>query len=82
MVMPVEQAAPVAVLVSITIALMILLEDRRKVHFQSAGWLILTFFGIPVGLWLLRTLPESVVKATLAVIIVGFLLHVLLNRRR
>lgn len=79
--MPVEQAAPVAVLVSITIALIILIQDWRKVHFRSAGQLILsTFFGIPVGLWLLRTLPEAVVKACLGVIIMAFSIHALRNR--
>jgi uncharacterized protein len=82
LVMPVEQAAPVAVLVSITIALMILARDWRKVHFQSARRLILsTLAGIPVGLWMLRSLPEGVVKASLAVIILAFSIHALLNRR-
>jgi uncharacterized protein len=83
LVMPVEQAAPVAVLVSITVSLLILIQDWRKVHFQSAGWLILsTFFGIPVGLWLLRTLPEAVVKTTLGVIIMAFSIHALRNRNK
>lgn len=83
MVMPVEQAAPLAVLVSITIAVLILLQDWRKVHFGSAGRLIYsTFFGIPVGLWLLRALPESVAKAALAVLILSFSVHTLRNRQR
>jgi uncharacterized membrane protein YfcA len=81
LVMPVEQAAPVAVLVSITIALMILARDWRKVHFHSARRLILsTLAGIPVGLWMLRSLPEGVVKAALAVIILAFSMHALLHR--
>jgi len=83
LVMPIEQAAPVAVLVSITIALLILIQDWRKVHFESAGRLIVsTMFGIPVGLWILRTLPESVVKAILAVIIMAFSIHALRNRHK
>src|ERR1700728_3473237 len=81
--MPIEQAAPVAVLVSITIALLILLQDWRKVHFRSAGWLTLsTFFGIPVGRWLLRAAPEAVVKAILAVVIIAFSAHALLSRNK
>src|SRR3954469_5764108 len=65
--MPVEQAAPIAVLVSITIAFIVLVKDWRKVHFHSAGWLIVsTLFGIPAGLWLLKTVPEALVKAILA----------------
>jgi uncharacterized membrane protein YfcA len=81
--MPVEQAAPIAVLVSITIALLILLQDWRKAHFRSAGWLtISTFFGIPAGLLLLKLAPEAVVKAALAMIIIAFSLHSLANRHK
>jgi len=78
--MPVDQAAPVAVLVSITIAFLILLQDWRKVHFKSAGWLIVsTLFGIPVGLVVLRTVPEGIVKAVLAVVIIAFSIYSLLK---
>ncbi len=35
----VQVAAPVAVLVSITVAAVIIVQDRRKIHFRSAaGW--------------------------------------------
>src|SRR3954454_16392112 len=64
---PVEVAAPLAVLVSILVALVIVLEDPHKVHVSSAGWLVLsTLFGIPLGLLLLTTVAEHVVKAILA----------------
>ncbi len=33
-------AAPVAVLVSITIAAVVVVQDWRKIHFSSAGWLV------------------------------------------
>jgi uncharacterized membrane protein YfcA len=82
LVMPVEQAAPVAVLVSVTIAGIVLLKDWRKVHFRSAGWLIVsTLFGIPVGLLMLRTVPEAIVKAILAVVIIAFSALPFLSRR-
>jgi len=71
--MPVKEAAPLAVLVSITIAFLILLQDWRRVHARSAGWLVVfTMLGIPLGLVLLRTVPESAVKATLAALITAF----------
>jgi len=71
--MPVKEAAPLAVLVSITIAFLILLQDWRRVHARSAGWLVVfTMLGIPLGLVLLRTVPESAVKATLAALIITF----------
>jgi len=81
--MPVEQAAPLAVLVSITIAFVILLQDWRLVHMRSAGWLVLfTLMGIPLGLLLLRMVSESAVKAVLAAIIIGFSTHALLGRHK
>jgi uncharacterized protein len=80
--MPVKQAAPIAVLVSITIALLVLLQDWRKVHLQGAGLLIAsTLFGIPIGLLLLRAAPEAIVKAVLALVIMAFGLHSLMSRR-
>jgi uncharacterized protein len=81
--MPVKEAAPLAVLVSITIAFVILIQDWRLVHFRSAGWLVLfTLMGIPLGLLLLRTVSESAVKAILAAIIIGFSVQALLGRQK
>src|SRR5262249_10263653 len=66
-------AAPLAVLVSITVAVVIVLEDWHKVHFRSA-WLLLlsTLFGIPLGLLLLTAVPGPIVKAILAILIIAF----------
>src|SRR5437763_14406436 len=62
LILPVEVAAPVAVLVSITVAAVVVAQDWREVHLGSAGWLVLsTLFGIPVGLLILKTVPEAVV---------------------
>ncbi len=73
LVIPVNVAAPVAVMVSITVALIVVLQDWRKIHVRSAGWLVLsTLFGIPLGLWMLKAVPEPAVKAILAVIIIAF----------
>ncbi|HBI43289.1 MAG TPA: sulfite exporter TauE/SafE family protein [Planctomycetales bacterium] len=78
---PVEVAAPLAVLVSITVAAVIVAQDWRKVHLGSAGWLVLsTLFGIPLGLWLLTAAPETIVKAVLAVVIIGFSVYCLASR--
>jgi uncharacterized protein len=80
MVMPVQVAAPVAVLVSITVAAIVIMQDWRKVHFRSAGWLVIpTLLGIPLGLMVLRTVAEPVVKAALAVVIIAFSAHSLLG---
>jgi uncharacterized membrane protein YfcA len=81
--MPVKEAAPLAVLVSITTAFVILLQDWHLVHLRSAGSLVLfTLLGIPLGLLLLRSAPESVVKAILAAIIIGFSIYSLTVRNK
>ena len=81
--MPVEVAAPVAVLVSITVAGVVLAQDWRKVHFRSAGWLLLaTLFGTPLGLLMLTAVPGQIVKAILGVIIIAFSAYSLLSRKR
>jgi uncharacterized membrane protein YfcA len=83
LVLPVEVAAPVAVLVSITVAAVVVAQDWREVHLGSAGWLVFsTLFGIPVGLLILKTVPEAVVKAVLAVVIVAFSAYSLVSRHR
>ena len=81
LIMPVEQAAPLAVLVSITVAFVILLQDWRLVHLRSTGWLVgFTLAGIPLGLVLLRTVSESIVKVILAAIIIAFSVYSLMGR--
>lgn len=80
LVLPVEVAAPVAVLVSITIAFVVVVQDWRHVHVRSAGWLLLfTLAGIPLGLLLLKEVTAPIVKALLAVVIVAFAIFSLLG---
>jgi uncharacterized membrane protein YfcA len=70
---PVEVAAPLAVLVSITVAALVLARDWRHVQTRSAAWLIgSTAIGIPFGLLLLTRVPESLVKGLLAAVVAGF----------
>lgn len=78
--MPVEVAAPLAVLVSITVAVVIVLEDWHRIHLGSAWRLVLSsLFGIPLGLVLLKEVPEGVVKTILAVIIIAFSAYCLMR---
>src|ERR1700722_6456878 len=78
LVMPVEVAAPLAVLFSITVAAVVLIQDWRKVHLQSATRLVgSTLFGIPLGLMLLTRVEEAIIKAILAICIIGFSLFCL-----
>ena len=67
LIMPIDVAAPIAVLISITVALVAVAQDWRHVHFRSAGLLFVsTCAGIPIGLWLLTAVPEQIVKSVLA----------------
>ena len=82
LIMPVEVAAPVAALVSITVAGVVLVQDWSEVHTRSAGWLVLsTLPGIPFGLLLLTSVAEPVVKAVLACVIIAFSIFSLSRRR-
>lgn len=81
LVLPVEVVVPVAVLVSITVAGVVVAQDWHHVHFRSAGWLFLaTAIGTPLGLLLLTSVPESLVKASLAAVIIGFSSYSLVSR--
>ena len=83
LIIPVEVAAPLAVLVSVTVAGVVLVQDWREVHAGSAGRLILsTLFGIPFGLLLLTSVAEPVVKAVLAAVIIAFSAYRLVGRSR
>jgi uncharacterized membrane protein YfcA len=80
---PVELAAPLAVLFSITVAGVVVVQDWHHIHLRSAGWLILpTLLGIPLGVWLLKEVAGPAVKASLAVVIIAFSTYCLLGRRQ
>jgi uncharacterized membrane protein YfcA len=79
---PVEVAAPLAVLVSITIAAVIVAQDWRKIHVRSTGWLVgSTLFGIPLGLLLLTSGDQRLTKSFLAVVIIAFSTYSLIGRK-
>jgi uncharacterized protein len=80
--MPIEIAAPVAVLLSITIAAVVVAQDWRKIHVRSTGWLLApTFAGIPLGVVLLTSAHQQAVKAALAIVIMSFSGYFLLGRK-
>lgn len=81
LVIPVEVAAPLAVLVSITVAAAILLRDWREVQVAGArGLVVSTVFGIPLGLLLLVRVDEQLVKGLLALVILLFSTFALAGR--
>lgn len=79
---PLRVAAPLAVLLSITVAAIVVAQDWREIHVRSAGWLVSsTLFGIPVGLVLLTSTHQQAVKIALAILIVAFSTYSLVGRR-
>jgi uncharacterized protein len=79
---PLKVAAPLAVLVSITIAAVVVAQDWRKIHLRSAGWLVAaTLFGIPVGLLLLTSSHQQSVRIALAIFIMAFAAYSLLGSK-
>lgn len=79
---PVPVAAPLAVLVSITIAAVVVVQDWRKIHVRSTGWLVAsTVVGIPLGLLLLTSSRQEAVRMALGALIVAFSVYSLVGRR-
>ena len=80
---PVTVAAPLAVLVSVMVAGVIVLQDWRKIEMRSAAGLTLSsLFGIPLGLLLLTRVNGHAVKAILGIIIAGFSIYSLTAKRK
>lgn len=72
-VLPVKVASPVAVLMSVTVAAVVIAQDWRHVHVGGASRLVLSSLaGIPLGLLLLRSAPEPLVKGGLGLLVVAF----------
>ncbi|HEY7289758.1 MAG TPA: sulfite exporter TauE/SafE family protein [Vicinamibacterales bacterium] len=80
---PVAIAAPLAVLISVIVAAVIVAQDWRKIEFRSAGGLIVSsLFGIPLGVLLLAKVDDHAVKMMLGIIIVGFSIYSLVAGAR
>jgi uncharacterized protein len=78
---PLEVAAPLVVLVSITIAGIVVVQDWDKIHLRSASWLVVaTLLGIPLGLLLLTSSHQRIVKGGLGVILITFSTYSLIGR--
>ncbi len=78
---PLQVAAPLAVLLSITVAGIVVAQDWEMIHLRSTAWLLLpTLPGIPLGLLLLTNSHQRIVKATLALIIMAFCAYFLIGR--
>ncbi|HXS54846.1 MAG TPA: sulfite exporter TauE/SafE family protein [Hanamia sp.] len=74
--LPVEIAVPLSVMMSIVIALVVVIQDHHKIHFNSAKWLILYAIpGIPAGIVILIYGSEIFIKAGLGALIILYALY-------
>jgi uncharacterized protein len=73
---PIPIAAPLAVLVSVMVAGIIIARDWRKVEFRSVASLVISaLFGLPLGLLLLTRADDHIVKLILGIIIAAFSIY-------
>lgn len=80
--LPIEVAVPVSVLLSIVIAAVVVVQDKKEVHFYSAKWLIIySLLGIPIGLFLLIHGNENLIKSILGAIIILYSSYSLLSKK-
>lgn len=74
--LPVEIAVPLSVMLSIVIALIVLIQDHRKIHFYSAKWLILyAILGLPFGILMLIYGSELIIKTSIGTLIILYSLY-------
>ncbi len=68
---PIDVAVPLSVLISVLVALVVVVQDRRSIELESAKWLIVfAALGIPAGLAVLVYAEERVVKIALGALMV------------
>jgi uncharacterized membrane protein YfcA len=80
LVIPVEVAAPLVAFASTAVAGLAVAADWRHIHLPGAGWLVaFCLLGTPLGILFLRHADERVLKAGLAVVILGFSAYSLLR---
>lgn len=81
-VIPPRMAAPLVAVVSSFNAILILYREWRQISFEETGKLtIAALMGIPIGIWLLSAGSEAAIKLLLAIVVIGFALWSLSNRK-
>jgi len=78
---PINVAVPLSVLISVLIALVVVVQDHKQIHLNSAKWLILfAIMGIPIGLLILVYGNELWVKTGLGILIILYSLYSLIGK--
>ena len=78
---PISVAVPLSVLISVLVAMVVVIQDHKQIHLNSAKWLILFALpGIPVGLLILIYGNEFWVKTGLGILIILYSLYALFGK--
>jgi len=78
---PINAAVPLSVIISVLVALIVVVQDHKQIHFNSAKWLILFAIpGIPIGLLILVYGNELWVKTGLGVLIILYSLYAIAGK--
>lgn len=78
---PIDVAVPLAVMLSILVALVVVIQDHHQIHFNSAKWLIIfALLGIPIGILILIYGNEHWVKIGLGIIIILYSVYALIGK--
>ncbi len=73
LVVPIEVAVPLAVMLSVLVALIAVVQDRASIQLASAKWLmVFALLGIPVGLAVLVHAAAYWVRIALGLLIAGY----------
>ncbi|MFC3857148.1 sulfite exporter TauE/SafE family protein [Chitinophaga sp. GCM10012297] len=81
--LPIDIAVPLSVLLSVFIALVVVVQDHKKIHLSSAKWLILFALpGIPLGIVILLYANEFWVKIGLGTLLIFYSLYSLLGKSK
>ncbi len=77
-----KTAAPLIALTGLTLYTINLIRNRQAINSGEALRLgIAAIFGVPVGVWGLSNLNESMIKLVLGIILIGFAIYSALNVR-
>ncbi len=78
--LPVKFSTPIVAVISTILSLSIIIKDRKNVHFNQLKILIIsTIIGIPIGIYLLDKLDESLIKLVLGLVLISFSLFNLIK---
>ena len=74
--LPINVSVPLSVLMSIVVASVVVVQDHKQIHFDSAKWLIIfAALGIPFGLLILFYGNEFYIKIGLGILIIIYSIY-------